>query len=349
MQRALNLSLKGLGHTLHNPLVGCLLVHRDKIISEGYHSKYGGPHAEKMCLDRIDPPPGCTLFVNMEPCCHYGKTPPCTDLIIEKRISRVVISTMDPNPLVNGKGIEILRNNDIEVINGILEAKALYLNRAYFHYMKYSSPYITLKLGSTLDGKIADREKRSQWITNEKSRIKAHWLRGINRAVHVGLNTLFHDRPRLSTRYPYRQMPTPLRVIIDRNLKLKESMDLLNDKRDTILYTYKAPPDTPFSSNVLYVMIDEGTDIISEAVKDLGKRSISTLLVEGGGETAFEFLNRKLVNELHITYSPRILGGEKSVSSFSGEGFLLENSVKLKDYRIYRFEEDFEVEGIIED
>ena len=348
MQTAINLSLKGLGYAQPNPLVGCVLVHNDRVISRGYHQKYGGPHAERICLEDIDPPPESTLYVNLEPCSHYGKTPPCTDLIIEKKISRVVISNIDPNPLVNGKGVKKLQERNIEVICSVLSEKGLYLNRAYFHYIKTGLPYITLKLGSTLDGKIADREYSSQWITNEKSRMKAHWLRGINRAIMVGLNTFMTDRPRLDARFPYRRMPNPVRIILDRNLKLRSSLPLLNDKRDTLLYSHENQEDVSLPENVLFIKIDRESDILTEAVIDMGKRSISTLLVEGGGRMAFELLKRKLVNEIHITYAPKILGGDESISLFRGDGFLLAESVRLKNYRIYRFDEDFEIEGYFE-
>lgn len=346
MQKAFNLGLKGVGHVLPNPLVGSVLVHNNKIISKGYHKAFGQAHAEKMCLSDMEPPEGSVLFISLEPCCHYGKTSPCTDIIIEKKIRKVVISNMDPNPLVNGKGIEILGRNNVEVICGINRERGLFLNRHYFYYIKNNLPYITLKLGSTLDGKIADRNYKSQWITNSRSRMKAHWLRGINQAIMVGINTFILDNPKLNSRFSFRQMPSPIRVLIDRKFRLNNYLERLDDGIETLIYSHRENKHS-FPCNIKYIHVKDGSDIITEAVNDLGKREIASLLLEGGGEIAFEFLKRGLIKEFHITYSPKILGGKESIHSFSGDGFLLDEAVRIKKYRIYRFDEDFEFEGYL--
>lgn len=347
MQKAFNLALKGSGYTHSNPIVGCILLNKGRILNTGYHRKYGDKHAERECLEDISPPADSELIINLEPCCHYGKTSPCTDIIIQKRIKRVILSNTDPNPLVNHKGIKALKDNGIHVITGILEDKGYYINRHYFHFIKHRSPYITLKLASTLDGKIADRNFSSKWITNEKSRIKAHWLRGINRAIIVGINTFIKDKPRLNTRYPYREMPSPIRVFIDRTFKLKDYIKLLNDARETIIYTYdKSNISTP--SNIDLIRVDKKEDIIYSAVKDLGERSIESILLEGGGEMAFQFLKRKLVREIHIIYAPKIIGGNQSISAISGEGFLLKDAINIKKYKIHKFDEDLEFEGFLD-
>lgn len=347
MNKAMNLAMQGIGYTRPNPLVGCVLVHNNKIISSGYHRSFGSKHAERTCLENIDPPPESVLFVNLEPCCHHGKTPPCTDIIIKKNIKRVIIANTDTNPLVNGKGISCLLEHGVEVIHGISAERGKYINRHYFYHQKHHVPFTTLKLGSTLDGKIADKNLRSQWITNERSRIKAHWLRAINQAVLVGINTFIHDKSRLDTRFPYKNMPSPFRVFIDRNFRLEEYISELSDDRPTFIYSYcNGPSNLP--GNINFIRVTPNVDIILHSLRDLGRRGINSLLLEGGGEMAFAFLKRSLVQELHITYSPRILGGKKSISSFEGEGFLLNSSIKIKKYKIYRFNEDFEFEGYLD-
>ena len=201
MAKAVKLAEKGAGHTSPNPMVGAVLVLSNTIISEGYHKRFGGPHAEVETLSSVSGDLSrATLYVTLEPCCHHGKTPPCTDLIVKKKVGRVVVGVQDPNPKVGGKGIEQLKMNGIEVVSGVLEDECRDLNRAFFHWISTGRPWVTLKWAQSLDGRIATATGHSQWISSESSRKRAHRLRALNDAVLIGVGTAVSDDPELTVR-----------------------------------------------------------------------------------------------------------------------------------------------------
>ena len=249
MRHAINLAKKGEGFTNPNPLVGSVIVKDGKIIGEGFHKKYGELHAErealKNCLERKNNPEGATLYVTLEPCCHFGKQPPCTQAIIQSGIKKVIVGSRDPNPLVSGKGNKILRENNITVFEDCLISECDSLNEIFFHYIKTSLPFIALKFASTLDGKIATKDGNSKWITNEESRSFVHSLRNKYSAILCGINTVLQDNPLLTCRIPNSR--NPVRIILDSNLKIPENSKIV--KTASEIKTIVSCTNSAFSSN----------------------------------------------------------------------------------------------------
>ncbi|MGL4868577.1 MAG: bifunctional diaminohydroxyphosphoribosylaminopyrimidine deaminase/5-amino-6-(5-phosphoribosylamino)uracil reductase RibD, partial [Cetobacterium sp.] len=239
MELAIKEAQKGAGFVNPNPLVGAILVKENKIISKGYHEIYGGPHAEVNAIERAPETEGATLYVTLEPCSRFGKTPPCTDLIIKSKIKRCVIATLDQNPLESGRGIEILERAGIEVLYGVLEKEAQNLNKIFFKFIKDRLPYVFLKVGITLDGKIATRNFSSQWITNSSAREKVEKYRNLFSGILVGANTILEDNP--SLRCKNLKNNSPYRLILDKNLILNENYKIIQNNLDkkTIIITHE--------------------------------------------------------------------------------------------------------------
>ena len=288
MRRCFQVAENGLGQVAPNPLVGCVIVYDGKIISEGFHQKYGENHAERNAILRVKNEnllKNSTLYVNLEPCSHFGKTPPCADLIIEKNIPKVVISNLDSNPEVAGKGIERLRNAGVEVITGVLEDGGCFLNRRFFTYIEKKRPYIILKWAESLDGFIYNETR--PWITNEAMRNLVHKWRSEESAIMVGTNTVLIDNPKLNVRaYSGKN---PLRVTIDENHKLPKNLHFLDNSQSTKIYE---------------------TADISEILSDLHSQKIQSVIVEGGVKLLQSFIEKNLWDEA------RILTGNKQL--FSG-------------------------------
>jgi len=305
MVRCLELAKNGLGYVAPNPLVGCVIVYEDIIIGEGYHHQYGSPHAEVNAIYSVADKnllKKSTLYVNLEPCCHWGKTPPCTDLIIKMRIPNVVIGCQDIFAEVNGKGIEQLRNAGINVETGVLEKESLELNKRFFSFHKNKRPYIILKWAQTADGFIAREDYSSKWITNEYSRLLVHNWRSEEAAILVGTNTAFFDNPQLSSR----DMKTknPVRIVIDKGGKLPGSLHLFNKSIATIVFTeHKQESDT----NLTYVEIDfNSSDLIQNILNYLYKEKIQSLIVEGGSKLLQSFIGQDLWDEARIFKNDKI-------------------------------------------
>jgi diaminohydroxyphosphoribosylaminopyrimidine deaminase/5-amino-6-(5-phosphoribosylamino)uracil reductase len=297
MRRAMELALNGAGSVSPNPLVGCVIVKDDVIIGEGWHKHYGDPHAEVNAVRAVGDPAklrGSTVVVNLEPCSHHGKTPPCTDLLIEQKVGKVIIANIDSNPLVAGKGIARLRSAGIEVVTGVLEEEGRDLNRRFFTMIEKKRPYIILKWAQTANGFIAGAKNDPRWISNTVSRQLVHKWRSEEDSVLVGYRTALADNPRLNVRdWTGRD---PLRLIIDRDLTLPRALHVFDRKQKTIIYNNVRDEE---SENLLLVRVSTA-DFIGQIVSDLQERKIQSLILEGGQATLNSFIQSGLWDEARV-------------------------------------------------
>ncbi|NLY09311.1 MAG: bifunctional diaminohydroxyphosphoribosylaminopyrimidine deaminase/5-amino-6-(5-phosphoribosylamino)uracil reductase RibD [Tissierellia bacterium] len=327
MNLALQLAKKAKGWTLSNPLVGAVIVNDDRLLAEGYHKAYGRDHAEVDAINNaLDSVEGATLYVNLEPCCHEGKQPPCVEAIINSGIKRVVVGMLDPNPKVSGKGVERLKKSGIEVITGVLEDEAKLLNEEFIKFITTGLPFVTAKSAITLDGKVATRTGDSQWITSEESRKDVHRLRHENMAIMVGIGTVLADDPLLNTRIE--GLKSPIRVVIDSNLRIPEDSRMFHlDENETIIFTTEAVPKAkveilnskPGISVVIADTDKSGSVNLNTVLKILGERGISSILVEGGALILGALSNEKLVDKYHIYIAPKFIGDHEAPSFINGE------------------------------
>jgi diaminohydroxyphosphoribosylaminopyrimidine deaminase/5-amino-6-(5-phosphoribosylamino)uracil reductase len=316
MKVAFKLAQKGLGYVSPNPLVGAVIVKEDRIIGRGYHQLYGGNHAEINALkNATEAVAGSTLYVTLEPCCHDGKTPPCIDSIIKHKISRVVIGTIDSNPLVSCRGIEHLQSYGIEVKPGVLEPECRKLNEVFFHFMETKLPFVTIKYAQTLDGRIATATGQSQWISSAPSLKFTHKLRASHDAILVGVGTVIKDNPELTVRLARGR--NPLRVIVDTALKIPAKSKVLQNlsQTQTIIATIKKSSDPQFQkltnlgAEVISIAADkQGNVDLKKLLKILAKRNISSILIEGGAQVITSTLFSNLANRLVTVIAPKILG-----------------------------------------
>jgi len=305
MNRAMELARLGFGNVSPNPMVGCVIVYNNKIIGEGFHQQYGGPHAEVNAINSIKDKsqlPESAVYVSLEPCSHYGKTPPCTDLLVKHKVKKVYISNIDPNPLVVGKGIDILRNAGIEVEKGVLEEEGMDLNKRYFTSISQNRPYIILKWAETADGFIARKNFDSKWISNEYSRKLAHKWRAEEDAILVGKNTAKYDNPTLNVRDW--EGKNPLRIVIDYELQLDQKLNLFNRQIPTICYNLKKDNET---DNLAYVILKKAS-FFHELLTDLNNRNIQSLIIEGGAATLSTFIEAGLWDEARVFQSTTCFG-----------------------------------------
>jgi diaminohydroxyphosphoribosylaminopyrimidine deaminase/5-amino-6-(5-phosphoribosylamino)uracil reductase len=306
MRRVLDLALLGTGHVSSNPMVGCVVVKDDRIIGEGYHEKFGFPHAEVNAIQSVKEKEmleGATLYVNLEPCSHHGKTPPCTDLIIKHKIGKVVFANIDPNPLVAGQGFETLMANGIEVIQGVLEYEGRELNRRFFTFMEKHRPYIILKWAETADGFLAKENYESKWISNQVSRRLVHKWRSEEDVILVGTNTALYDNPRLNVREWTGR--NPVRVFIDKKLQIPVGAHLLDGSQTTICYNYI---EQDVRNLVEYVKTDPVFEMTDQIVSDLYNRKYLSVMVEGGSKLLQSFIDQGLWDEIRIFKSPNEFG-----------------------------------------
>ena len=320
MQRALAIAAAGVGYVSPNPLVGCVIVKDGRIVGEGYHERYGGPHAEANALrDAGAEARGATLYVTLEPCCHTGKTPPCADAVLQAGVQRVVMAAQDPNPKVSGGGLARLRDAGIEVAVGVGEAEARRLNETFWHYMQTQRPFVTLKCAVTLDGKIATRTGASRWITGAAARERGHRLRHAADAILVGSGTALQDDPQLTTRLSDGGGVNPLRIVVDSALRLPLSAQLATARRDcrTLVATGEgAPRDKQRQLENQGVEIlrlpsyADGRVNLEALLAELGARGVADLLVEGGATLSAALLQRRLVDKLVVFIAPKIIGGD---------------------------------------
>jgi diaminohydroxyphosphoribosylaminopyrimidine deaminase / 5-amino-6-(5-phosphoribosylamino)uracil reductase len=305
MQRALELATLGSGTVSPNPLVGCVIVHENKIIGEGWHKRYGEAHAEVNAIESVADKElleKSTVYVNLEPCSHYGKTPPCVELLIKHRVQKVVIANIDTHPNVSGDGIRKLRASGTEVITGILDKPGRELNKRFFTRVEKQRPYIILKWAQTADGFIARENYESKWISNEYSRQLVHKWRSEEDAVLVGTKTVFHDNPQLSVReWTGRH---PVRVVIDRFLKLSDKRKVFDRSQKTIVYNLLKHEE---HENLMLIRLDE-ENFLQQLLSDLLRHNIQSVMVEGGAQTLQFFIEEGWWDEARVFVSQRTFG-----------------------------------------
>lgn len=333
MARALQLALRGAGHTRPNPMVGAVLVKDGRIIGEGWHKQYGGPHAEVNAFaSATEDPEGATLYVSLEPCSHYGKTPPCADLIIRKKVARVVAALEDPNPLVSGRGFRKLRANGIRVTVGVLAEEARHINDVFLTYVTRKRPFVLYKAAMSLDGKIACHTGESQWISSEKSREEVQRLRGILSGIMVGAGTVIADNPRLTCRME--EYENPARIIVDGKLRVPVESRIFHEPgRNIILTTSETSPEKKKALENLGVEMIEadseepGKVDLKSAMLALGIKGIDGILLEGGPTLAASALEAGIIDAIRFYIAQKIIGGREAPSPFAGTGVAHMNEV----------------------
>lgn len=370
MRLAIEEAKKGEGFVNPNPLVGAVIVKNDKILGIGYHKKYGKNHAEVNAIldakNKNNNIENSTIYVNLEPCSHYGKTPPCADAIIKNKIKRVVVGCLDSNIKVAGNGIKKLKEANIEVIENILEEECRKLNEVFFHYINGKKPFMVMKYAMTMDGKIATASGKSKWITSEKSREHAHYLRKKYSAIMVGINTVIEDNPALTCRIKDNPR-NPVRIILDSNLRIDLKSNICKTSKD--IKTYIATVKHNKLNNLNNIekkkeLEDLGIEIIEtsknssennkkdnkvnlkELINILGKdKNIDSVLIEGGAFLNASLLDEKLINKVLVYIAPKIFGGLNAKTPISGEGIEEpDKAVKLINGNIENIGEDLFME-----
>lgn len=359
MRRALELARKGEGHTSPNPMVGCVVVKDGRIISEGYHEKYGEFHAERNALTRCtEDTAGADLYVTLEPCCHQGKTPPCTDIIIEKKIARVFVGSMDSNPLVAGKGVQILRDHGIYVETGILDAECRKLNEVFYHYIATKTPFVVMKYAMTLDGKIACATGDSKWVTGEIARTQVHRMRGRYRGIMVGIGTVLADDPMLNCRVE--GGVDPVRIICDSNLHIPTESQIVKTASDieTIVACSQEALESERKQEKIRRLKEAGIQIIGtegahgvnlvELMKKLGEQNIDSILLEGGGTLNASALEDGIVNKVYAYIAGKLIGGMDARSPVEGMGIdRMADAITLQNMEIEKLGDDFCIVGYV--
>lgn len=337
MQRAISLAEQGRGWTNPNPLVGCVIVKNGDIIAEGYHEKIGGWHAERNAILNSDTDlSGATAYVTLEPCCHHGRTPPCSDLLIEHGIKKVFIGSRDPNPLVSGKGAKQLRAAGIEVVEDFMREECDKLNPIFFHYIQTKRPYVLLKYAMTADGKIATSTGESKWITGETARTKVQQTRHQYSAIMVGVETVLADNPMLNARIPNAKQP--VRIVCDSQLRTPLDCQLVQTAKEyrTVIATVcedlqKIEQYRPLGVEVLVCKAKNKRVDLDDLLQKLGEMQIDSLLIEGGSSLNFSALESGVVNRVHCYIAPKLVGGKQAKTPIGGEGIGgLSQAVKLK-------------------
>ncbi|MCF8069044.1 MAG: bifunctional diaminohydroxyphosphoribosylaminopyrimidine deaminase/5-amino-6-(5-phosphoribosylamino)uracil reductase RibD [Desulfobacterales bacterium] len=356
MKIALELAVKGAGYTSPNPMVGAVVVKEGKIIGKGWHEKVGGPHAEVNAINSADTSlEGADIYVTLEPCNHTGRTPPCTKMILEAGIKRVVVAMDDPNPDVAGGGNTFLRENGLEVISGICEAEAIKLNEAFIKYITEKKPFLTAKCACTLDGRIATRTGDAKWVTGEASRRYVHQMRHEMDAIMVGIGTVMADDPMLTARLEGIDIRHPVRVILDSKLSVPINAKVLGNDAKTIVVTgpdafgeRKAEIEDK-GVNVLEVPLKNNRIDLGQLMKKLGEQGIMSILLEGGSSVMASALKADIVDKAMFFYAPKILGGDDGIPVCSGPGpKLMRDSLRLINISSRRFDDDILIEGYID-
>lgn len=305
MMRALELAQLGLGQVSPNPMVGCVIVYNEKIIGEGWHKQYGGPHAEVNAINAVvdkDLLNESTAYVSLEPCSHFGKTPPCVDLLIKHQLKRVVVATTDPNPLVAGRGIKKLKEAGIEVSESVCEQEGLEINKRFFTAINKKRPFVILKWAQTADGFIARSNYDSKWISNESSRKLVHKWRSEEDAILVGYQTALNDNPQLNVRMW--SGSDPIRIVIDKNNSLPQHLYLFDKTQKTIVYDIQKDEA---GDKVARVKVSEKS-LIEDILTDLYKRDIRSVIIEGGTATINQFIAADLWDQANVFISPKTFG-----------------------------------------
>lgn len=351
MRAALDEAKKGVGWVNPNPMVGAVIVKNGEIIGKGYHKRYGDLHAERNALASCSQNPlGGTIYVTLEPCCHYGKTPPCTDAIIASGISTVVVGVKDPNPVVAGKGIQVLEQHGIKVICGVLEAECKSLNEVFFHYITEKTPFVVMKYAMTLDGKTATVSGKSKWITGEAAREHVHRSRHQYTAIMAGVGTVIADDPLLTCRLD--GCKNPVRIICDTGLRIPVDSNIVKTAHEVKTIIATSAPECEKARHLR----DGGVDIIHVPMKDthtdlrelmrvLGERQIDSILLEGGATLHGAALESRIVHKVQAYIAPKLFGGVNARTAVGGAGVdSPEDAVFLKEGRITPLGEDILLE-----
>ena len=355
MQMALELAEKGRGAVAPNPMVGAIIVKDGRIIGAGYHEKFGEGHAEVNAIrSATEDVAGATIYVTLEPCSHYGKTPPCSDKIIEKKIDRVVIAALDPNPLVSGRGVKNLQAAGIEVVTGILAEESSRLNEIFMKYIVAKEPFVVMKAAMSLDGKIATRTGESQWITGPAARERVHQLRSALSGIMVGVQTVITDDPQLTSRIPGGK--NPLRIIVDSTLLIPLEAKVLQNQElaKTIIATTeradrnKAALLEAAGIELLTVPAKDGRTDLKVLMRALGERGIDSILLEGGATLNFSALQANIVDKVQVYIAPKLIGGETAKTPVGGEGIeKLSQAFGVLDLKASSVGEDILLEGYL--
>ena len=355
MKRALKLAEKGRGFVSPNPMVGACLIKKNRLISEGFHARFGGPHAEVEAIRRAGKrSKGATLYITLEPCSTYGKTPPCTDAIREAKISRVVIAAIDPNPKHTRRGIAHLRKLGVRVTTGILQEEAQKQNEAFSKWIRTSLPFVILKMAQSLDGKIASNTGSSRWISGPLARAWVHKVRASCDAVLVGKNTVLKDDPRLTVRTNGVPVREPWRIVLDEKGTVPKTTRIFREEAPIVLACsekFLNPVTKKFRNTKVTIMplkANAGKLDLKQLLRNLGSLGIASLLVEGGGEVAWSFFEKGLVDKVEWVLTPKIIGGRDAKTSVEGSGISsLERAISLKPARIIPLGKDFLFEAYV--
>lgn len=353
MSLALEMAERAQGQTGINPVVGCVIVKDGMLAGMGTHLERGTPHAEIHALQMAgDKAAGSTVYVTLEPCSHYGRTPPCSERLIAERVKRVVIAAEDPNPLVAGKGIEMLRAAGIQVDIGILKDRALKLNASFIKFITTGRPFVTLKTASTLDGKIATKTGDSKWISNEVARERVHTLRHRHQAIMVGVSTVIKDDPLLTTRLPVDGL-NPIRIVVDSRLNIPLKSKMLTDRNArTIILTTKngdaGRREALQKMGIEVLTCGDGPRVdLNLAMTLLGQMEIGSILLEGGGTLNGSMLEEQLVDQIVLFMAPKIVGGLGAPSSFAFNGAEhMSEAITLRDLEIEQLNDNLCIRGI---
>ena len=355
MEHALALASKASGRTSPNPLVGAVIVRDGEIVGEGYHRKAGDAHAEIHALSQAEElAEGATMYVTLEPCCHWGRTPPCTESIIRAKLANIFVAMKDPNPQVAGNGIRQLEEAGISVQVGICEEESRQLNEVFIKYITTQKPFVILKSAISLDGKIATASGESQWITSEASRLKGHEVRAQVDAILVGVGTVLQDNPSLTTRLPDRTNADPIRVIVDSRGRTPLGAKVFNPDSNAgtlIAVTERAPLEKiealkSAGADVLIIQEGEGRVCLSALMRELGRREITSVLIEGGGEINAAALQAGVVDKLMFFVAPKLIGGKDAPGPIGGVGIArLVEAFELRNIKTSQIGADFLIEG----
>jgi len=360
MRRALDLAALGLGRVEPNPMVGAVVVQGDEVVGEGYHARYGGPHAEVVALGNAGPKArGAELFVTLEPCCHHGKTPPCTGAILAAGVRRVVAAVADPFPEVSGRGLAALREAGLEVVVGMGELRARRLNAAFFKRQRTGLPLVIAKWAMTLDGRLAAADGSSRWISSEESRRRVHEVRRISDAVLVGSGTAVADEPSLTVRHvePLPERGQPTRVIMDSGLAIDAAREPARSAAEVPVIVYTSDDALAGRGNRADALRRAGCDLVAvprveaglspeAVVQDLGRRGMSRILVEGGARILGSFFAAGLVDRVMIFIAPRLLGSADALGPVAGpNGLTLADALDVADLTCERVGPDVLIQG----
>ncbi len=355
MKMALELAEKGAGRTAPNPMVGSVIVKDGRVIGIGYHRQYGGLHAEREALASCtESPAGATMYVTLEPCCHYGKQPPCVNAILEAGIARVVVGSSDPNELVCGKGIATLKEHGVEVTEHVLSEECDRLNPVFFHYIQKKRPYVVMKYAMTLDGKIAAYTGKSKWITGKEAREHVHRQRDRYTAIMAGSGTVLADDPLLTCRIPGGR--NPIRILCDSRLRIPLTANVIRTAKEvpTILATCcqdstRLLPYEEAGCRVLTIPEKDGHLDLLELMRRLGEENIDSILLEGGGTLNWSALECGIINRIQAYIAPKVFGGAAAKTPVEGRGFSSPaEAVRLKNYTITPLGEDILIEGEVD-